>query len=401
MSSSDTQPLSGIKVIDFTQVMLGPCCTQVLADYGADVVKIERPGAGDLSRSSIADDPDGQNNPVFRSLNRNKRSIALDMRKEDAKAVVYELVKTADVVINNFRAGVMERMGFGHEKLSEINPRIISAFGSGFGPKGPLSHKGGQDLLAQALSGVMLRKADPSLPTSLYPTALCDYTAGMHLVQAILLALMQREKTGRGQSVSVSLFESMLAMQIQEAAMWLQRKKDLNWGAFPLTGVFETTDGAIVLVGAFKANPLQDICKALDLPDLSLEARFASFADKVAHKPELQKLFRERFATNTTEYWLSRLEEQDLLCAPVLTLPQALDHGQTKVNGSIIELDGGIPLLGSPLTMDPTAFQVRHAPPELGGDGRAILEEAGYSAGEIDRLVESGALAGERRGEAA
>jgi formyl-CoA transferase len=193
----------------------------------------------------------------------------------------------------------------------------------------------------------------------------------------------------------------MLAMQIQEAAMWLQRKKDLNWGAFPLTGVFETTDGAIVLVGAFKANPLQDICKALDLPDLSLEPRFASFADKVAHKPELQKLFRERFATNTTEYWLGRLEEQDLLCAPVLTLPQALDHGQTKVNGSIIELDGDIPLLGSPLTMDPTAFQVRHAPPELGGDGRAILEEAGYSAGEIDRLVESGALAGERRGEAA
>jgi len=401
MSSSDTQPLSGIKVIDFTQVMLGPCCTQVLADYGADVIKVERPGAGDLSRSSIADDPDGQNNPVFRSLNRNKRSIALDMRKDDAKAVVYELVKTADVVINNFRAGVMERMGFGHEKLSEINPRIISAFGSGFGPKGPLSHKGGQDLLAQALSGVMLRKSDPSLPTSLYPTALCDYTAGMHLVQAILLALMQREKTGRGQSVSVSLFESMLAMQIQEAAMWLQRKKDLNWGAFPLTGVFETTDGAIVLVGAFKANPLQDICKALDLPDLSLEPRFESFADKVAHKPELQRLFRERFATNTTEYWLGRLEEQDLLCAPVLTLPQALDHGQTKVNGSIIELDGGIPLLGSPLTMDPSAFQVRHAPPELGGDGRAILEEAGYSTVEIDRLVESGALAGERRGEAA
>ncbi|MGN6468548.1 MAG: CaiB/BaiF CoA transferase family protein [Rhizobiaceae bacterium] len=401
MSSSDTQPLSGIKVIDFTQVMLGPCCTQVLADYGADVIKIERPGAGDLSRNSIADDPDGQNNPVFRSLNRNKRSIALDMRKDDAKQVIYELVKTADVVVNNFRAGVMERMGFGHEKLSEINPRIISAFGSGFGSKGPLSHKGGQDILAQALSGVMMRKADPSLPLAIYSTALCDYTAGMHLVQAILLALLQREKTGRGQAVSVSLFESMLAMQIQEAAMWLQRQKDLNWGAFPLTGVFETTDGAVVLVGAFKANPLQDICKALDLPDLSQEPRFETFADKVKNKPELQRLFRERFATNTTEYWLGRLEEQDLLCAPVLTLPQALEHGQTKVNGSIIELDGGIPVLGSPLNMDPSAFRLRHSPPELGGDGRAVLEEAGYSDGEIERLIESGALVGERRGAAA
>lgn len=401
MHDNDIQPLAGIKVIDFTQVMLGPCCTQVLADYGADVIKVERPGAGDLSRSSIADDPDGQNNPVFRSLNRNKRSIALDLRKEDAKAVIYELVKSADVVVNNFRAGVMERMGFGHDRLAEINPRIISAFGSGFGARGPLAHKGGQDILAQALSGVMMRKADPGLPLAIYSTALCDYTAGMHLVQAILLALMQREKTGRGQAVAVSLFESMLAMQIQEAAMWLQRQKDLNWAAFPLTGVFETTDGAVVLVGAFKANPLQDICRALDLPDLSQEPRFATFADKVAAKPELHGLFRARFASNTTEYWLGRLEEQDLLCAPVLTMPQALDHPQTKVNGSIIELDGGIPVLGSPLTMDPAAFRLRHAPPDLGGDGRAVLEEAGYSAEQIDRLVESGALAGERRGAAA
>lgn len=401
MPSNDIQPLSGIRVIDFTQVMLGPCCTQVLADYGADVIKIERPGAGDLSRNSIADDPDGQNNPVFRSLNRNKRSIALDTRNEEARAVIYALVKTADVVVNNFRPGVMERMGFGHEKLSGINPRIISAFGSGFGAMGPLSHKGGQDILAQALSGVMLRKADPGLPTSIYPTALCDYTAGMHLVQAILLALMQREKTGRGQSVSVSLFESMLAMQMQEAAMWLQRNKDLNWGAFPLTGVFETTDGAVVLVGAFRANPLQDICRALELPDLSQEPRYSTFAGMVAGKKELHRMFRERFASGTTEYWLGRLEEQDLLCAPVLTMAEALDHGQTRVNGSIIELDGTIPVVGSPLTMDDSAFRVRYSPPGLGADGRAILEEAGYSAPEIERLIESGALFGERRGEAA
>ena len=144
--------------------MIGPCATQVLADYGADVIKIERPGAGDLSRSSIADDPDGLDNPVFRSLNRNKRSIALDLRGEAGKAVVYDLVQNADVVVNNFRAGVMERMGFGYEALSKINPRIICAFGSGFGQSGPLSHKGGQDVLAQAMSGVMARKPDQSLP---------------------------------------------------------------------------------------------------------------------------------------------------------------------------------------------------------------------------------------------
>lgn len=403
MQSAGIQPLSGIKVIDFTQVMLGPCCTQVLADYGADVIKIERPGAGDLSRSSIADDPDGQDNPVFRSLNRNKRSIALDLRKDEAKAVIYRLVETADVVVNNFRAGVMERMGFGHEALAAINPRIISAFGSGFGPSGPLSHKGGQDILAQALSGVMARRADASTPMTIYPTALADYSAGMHLVQAILLALLQREKTGRGQAVSVSLFESMLAMQMQEAAMWLQRRKDLNWASFPLTGVFATTDGAVVLVGAFKANPLRDISAALGLPDLSLEERFSTFARQMENKAELQAMFRDRFASNTSAHWLAKLEEHDLLCAPVLTLPEALAHGQTEANGSIVDArgDGKSQLLGSPLTMDADAFRMRFAPPGLGADGRAVLEEAGYTPADIDGLVASGILSGERRGAAA
>src|SRR5215510_7926314 len=307
MNSNGTQPLSGIRVLDFTQVMMGPCCTQMLADYGADVIKIERPGAGDLSRTSLADDPDGLNNPVFRSLNRNKRSIALDLRGEVGKAIVYDLVKTADVVVNNFRAGVMDRMGFGYETLKKINPRIICAFGSGFGQSGPLAHKGGQDILAQATTGVMARKPDPSLPTTLYSTALADYSAGMHMVQGILLALMQREKTGVGQSLSVSLYDSMLAMQMQEASMWLSRKRDLNWGAFPLTGVFETSDGALVIVGAFKANPLQDICRALGLPDLSADSETATFAGQVKHKAELQRQFRSRLSTNTTSYWLGRL----------------------------------------------------------------------------------------------
>ncbi|MBV8474472.1 MAG: CoA transferase [Hyphomicrobiales bacterium] len=395
MQAASDQPLSGVRVIDFTQVMLGPSATQVLADYGADVVKIERPGAGDLSRSSIPDDPDGLDNPVFRSLNRNKRSIALDLRKPEGKAVIYDLVRNADVVVNNFRAGVMERMGFGYAELAEINPRIICASGSGFGQSGPLAYKGGQDILAQALSGVMSRKCNDDEPLTIYATSLCDYTAGMHLVQAILLALLQREKTGRGQQVAVSLFESMLAMQMQEAAMWLQRGRHFSWGAYPLTGAFETTDGAIVLVGAFKTNPLQDICKALDLPDLSEVARYATFEQQVANKAELQAMFRKRFASNTTEYWLARLDEQDLLCAPVLTLAAALEHPQTEANGTVVSVEGqkgALPLLGSPLTMGPGAFQLRRPPPALGADGDAVLAEAGFSADRIAALKKAGVL---------
>jgi formyl-CoA transferase len=383
--NSATQPLSGVKVLDFTQVMMGPCCTQMLADYGADVIKIERPGAGDLSRTSLADDPDGLNNPVFRSLNRNKRSIALDLRSEAGKAVIYDLVKTADVVVNNFRAGVMDRMGFGYETLKKINPRIICAFGSGFGQSGPLAHKGGQDILAQATSGVMARKPDPSLPTTLYSTALADYSAGMHMVQGILLALMQREKTGVGQSLSVSLYDSMLAMQMQEASMWLSRKRDLNWGAFPLTGVFETTDGALVIVGAFKQNPLQDICRALGLPDLSADANYATFAKQAENKAELHRLFRSKISTNTTAYWLGKLEEQDLLCAPVQTLGEALGSEQTAANNMVIELNS-MKLVASPITMDQSAFKLRHAPPSLNEHGGEVLSELGYSAERIAEL---------------
>ncbi len=392
--ASAPQPLAGVRVLDFTQVMMGPCATQMLADYGADVIKIERPGTGDLSRTSVGLDPDGLDNPVFRSLNRNKRSIVLDTRSEAGKAVVYEMAKHADVVVNNFRAGVMERMGFGYARLAEINPRIICAFGSGFGQSGPLAHKGGQDILAQAMSGVMARKSDATVPLSVYCTALADYSAGMHMVQAILLALLQRERTGRGQQISVSLYDSMLAMQMQEAAMWMQRKRELNWGSYPLTGVFRTTDGALVLVGAFKTNPLRDICAALGVADLSADPRYATFEDQVARREDLQALFREKFASNTTEYWLARLDEQDLLCAPVQTLAEALESGQTAANGMVLSLDrpavrGGnepMRLVASPLSMDGSAFRLRHAPPALGEHTDQVLEEFGYDPARIARL---------------
>lgn len=386
------QPLTGIKVIDFTQVMLGPCCTQMLGDYGADVIKIERAGAGDLSRSSIADDPAGLDNPVFCSLNRNKRSIVLDLRGEAGKAVVRKMVETADVVVNNFRAGVMERMGFGYEALAAINPRIICAAGTGFGSAGPYAHKGGQDILAQAMTGVMARKADEALPTSIYPTALADYSAGMHLVQGILLALLHRERTGRGQQVEVSLYDSMLAMQMQEAAMWLMRGRALNWAAMPLSGAFETTDGAVVLVGAFKTHPLRDISAALGLDDLSQDPRFATHADQVANKPALHAIFRERFRSNTTEYWIGRLEEQDLLCAPIKPLSAALDDPQTAANGMVIQ-DGGLGLIGSPVHLSADGFALRYRPPKLGQDGAQIMAEFGFDTAEIERLKADRVLA--------
>lgn len=381
--STNPLPLAGIRVIDFTQVMMGPVCTQMLGDYGADVIKIEKPGTGDLSRTAFPNDPAGLLGPVFCSLNRNKRSIVLDTRAPEGKAAVLKLVETADVVVNNFRAGVMDRLGFGYEALAAINPRLIYAVGTGFGLTGPYSHKGGQDVLAQAVSGVMHRRSDASLPLSIYPTTFADFSAGMHMMQGILLALLQREKTGRGQQVAVSLYDSMLAAQTQEGTAQMMRGREVNWGAMPLSGVFPTKDGAVVLVGAFKTHPLRDICAALEIDDLSVDPRFADHPSQVANKPALHAIFRQRFASYTTEGLLARLEAQDLLCAPVRTLAEALADEQTAINGMVLEAEGAVErvkVVGSPIHMSEATVSIRIPPAPLGAHTAEVLAELGLAS---------------------
>jgi crotonobetainyl-CoA:carnitine CoA-transferase CaiB-like acyl-CoA transferase len=389
-------PLEGITVVDFTQVYMGPSATQMLGDFGADVIKVERPGAGDLSRNSIPD-PDGQDNPIFLSINRNKRSISIDTRTAEGVHIVHDLVRDADVVVSNFRAGVMDRIGFGYERLREINPRIIWAQGTGFGDRGPYKHKGGQDVIAQAYSGVMWRRESPETPLSVYPTTLCDYTTGMHLMQGILMALIARNTTGEGQRVDVTMYDSMLHMQMQEACQQLNRGREVNWAAMPLSGVFATTDGAVCMVGAFKDNPLRHISAALELgEDLSERAEFATLEKQFEHRPELQQIFRERFSTNATDHWVKRLEAEDILCAPVRTLEEALADEQTEANGMIIELEhptvGRYRSLDVPIRLSGTPRKIRHVPPRLGEHNAEVLLEHGYDKADVDRLTEAGVL---------
>ena len=379
MRSTSDLPLSDLRIIDFTQVFLGPCATQMLADLGADVIKIEKPGYGDLIRNLFdkESEPD-QNNPIFYSLNRNKRSLVLNLREEESKNIVYKLVKTADVVVNNFRVGVMERLGFGYEKLNELNPRIIYASGTGYGTKGPYAYKGGQDVLAQAMSGVMERRSNESIPRSVYPTGLCDYTAGMNLVQGILVAIIDRQRTGKGQRVDVSLYNSMLALQMQEAATQMLWGKEINWGAMPLTGVFDTRDGALVLVGAFKPNPLQDISHALELEE-DLSEKFPDWDSQNANKAFIQNVMKSGFAKNTTDYWIKRLEERDLLCSKVKTLAEALEDEQTIENEMIVQnehpIHGEIKTISSPIQFSEIPFTVHRCAPLLGEHTDEILRE--------------------------
>jgi crotonobetainyl-CoA:carnitine CoA-transferase CaiB-like acyl-CoA transferase len=399
-TSSDGKPvypLSGIKIIDFTQVMMGPAATQMLGDFGADVIKIEKIGDGDLSRTSIVGDPAGLQNPVFQSLNRNKRSIALDLRSKAGKDVVYKLVEGADVVVSNFRAGNMDKLGFSYETLSKINPKLIVASGSGFGSKGPYSHKGGQDVLAQAMTGLMHRRSDMSGPLTVYPTTLADFSAGMHLVQAVLLALLHRERTGKGQQVEVSLYDSVLAMQMQEAAMSMMRDTYLNYGGFPLTGVFPTQDSAVAIVGGtFKPNPLQLICQALEMEDLSQIERFSTFPNLVKNRPEIQGLLRARFAEGPTAKWIKNLDAVDILCAPVRSLAEALEDPQTAINKMLLRSGDGpdaLRLLSAPVHLSDMDVEIRLPPPKVGEHGAEILAEIGYSVETVAAMRSEGTLA--------
>lgn len=285
-------------------------------------------------------------------------------------------------------------MGLGYERLAEINPRIIFAEGTGFGPDGPYARKGGQDILAQAMTGAMHHKADSSHPTLIYPISLADYTAGMNMVQGILLALLERERSGLGQKVEVNLYDSLLAMQHQEAAIRLMRERDFNWAQTPLTGTFAARDGEVVIVGAFKPNPLRDICRALDMEDLSALPEYRSFAEQSRRRPQLQKALAEAIALFPAAEAIERLEEQDILCAPVRTMEEAVEDPHTSPMIWEMERPGRAPLrvLASPVHLSRTPARAQRPPPALGEGGEEALREYGISEGRIRELREAEVL---------
>lgn len=243
----------------------------------------------------------------------------------------------------------------------------------------------------------MWRRSSDDDPLSIYPTTLCDYTTGMHLFQGILLALRNRDKTGEGQRVDVSMYDSMLHMQMQEASMQLNRGFEVNWGRMPLTGVFPTTDSAVCMVGGFTPDPLQRISAALELDeDLTLRPEFATHEKQVENRAALQAIFAERFATNTTAHWTARLEAEGVLNAPVRTLAEALADDQTAANGMIVEGEhptaGRFRMLDAPIHLSDSPATVRRPAPRLGEHNDEILRENGFDDDAIRRLRELGVL---------
>ncbi len=395
--SGETLPLAGLRVIDMTQVQFGPCATQVLGDFGAEIIKIERPHVGDISRSTdpFIAETNGES-AYFMALNRNKRSLAIDLSNPEGREIVRGLIRKADLFVHNFRPGVAERLGFGYDGLRADNPRLIYASGSGFGDKGPLAHKAGQDLLAQSLSGLADRNRTMDEKPQLFPTALGDFTSGMILAQGIFLALYQREKTGVGQSMHVNLLDTLLAMQQQEVTQWLLRGRATNWVSQNLIEIFETMDGAVTLVGVFRPNPLGSVCEALDFQDLSKESDYATLAKQMANRPALMSLLAQAFARFTTQECLARLDKADILCAPVLGLDDALKQPQVETNEILLTLDhpvhGVVRTPGNPLHMSGIPPIAKRSPPTLGQHSEEILAEIGHSAGEIAALRQAAVI---------
>ncbi len=392
--------LSNIKVLDFTQVIMGPAATAVLADHGADVIKVERPGSGELARA-FGPFKDGVG-LSYAALNRNKRSLAVNLKSTEGIDLILRLVDQSDVVVNNFRPGVMESLGLGYEALKERNPRIIYATGTGFGTSGPMAEarKPGHETVADALSGAMYNNADSNGVPRKFPLPVADMTAGNLLVQGILIALLARESTGEGQTVEVSLLDGMMwmqAWQVAGAANPLPAGTPMH-GANPLDGgIYKTTTDYIVVTALFKANPLANLCEALEIADLSTDQRFDSEENLSHHATELHDLLQERIAERSAEEWIPALESFDVITAPILDSKMALEQPQVKHNGMIVEttMASGAKHnhVGVPIKMGTSPGSVNRGAPEIGQDTEEILSELGLSEAEISHLEQSGAIA--------
>lgn len=376
--------LSGITVIELCEVYQGPLAGQSLGDFGARVIKVERPPTGDPMRGEPYAVERNLMSSYFAATNRNKESICLDLKTEEGRSVLLALLRTADVLLHNYRAGVLERLGFGYEALAEINPRLIYAGASGYGESGPLSGLAGQDLLIQSISGISRKGTHGAATPNYLNVPLTDYASGMLLVQGVLLALIERMSSGRGQKVSISLFDTAISMQSLEAASHLNYGYETRWFDLSLNFPVQAADGWVTVLGFFRDNPLRLICQALDLPDLSELMGLPTVADQTANREEIVERLRPAFRALTMDESVHRLQEVGVLSAPVLSYEQALEHPQVTHNGMIrkVPAEGqeDLRVIDHPLRLSRTPHSIRRGPPRLGEHTAEVLSGLGFDA---------------------
>jgi crotonobetainyl-CoA:carnitine CoA-transferase CaiB-like acyl-CoA transferase len=385
--------LAGLRILELTQVMAGPFCGQVLADMGADVVKVEPP-EGDPTRHSLGFRMRGDDTAAFMAVNRNKRSLTLDLKSARHQAVLHRLVGEAEVVLENYRPGVAARLGADWDTLCELNPRLIYASVSGFGQTGPYAQRPGYDLIAQGLSGVMSVTGEPGGEPVKCGIPIGDLSAGLFCAVAILSAVVARERTGRGQRIDTSLFEGALALSIWESAeLWATGRVPEPLGsAHRLLAPYQalrTADGHIT-VGGNNQRLWERLCGAVGRPELVDDPRFATNDDRMANRAALAAALETALADRPTEDWVALLGEAGVPCGPIHDYRQVFEDPHTRTRAMEVRVthpvEGEMSALGIPAKLSETPGAVRRPAPLLGEHTDEVLREAGFSDEEIAAL---------------
>jgi len=387
------QPLEGIKVLDLSRTLAGPFCTMMLGDMGADVIKVEQPGSGDESRRFT---PPSWNDEscYYLSSNRNKRSITIDLKSTEGIAIIMKLVQDADILVENFRTGTMEKLGLGYEVLKEINPRLIFCSISGFGRTGPEKNRAGYDLLLQGFGGLMSITGEEGGAPVKAGMSIVDLTTGMFAVYGIMNGLFAAQKTGKGQFIDVSLLDGQITLLNHMATGYMATGKP--------AGKMGSAHPSLVPYQAFRAKDMDIIlavandglwkkcCIALEWHDLLVDLRFEKNVDRVAHRVELIRLISDKLICWESKDLFEILDSQGVPCGPIHTIDQILNHPQTKAREMMIPIQHpnieNLQVPGFPVKMGDTPQSVRYHPPLLGEHTDDVLMELGYSIEDIQQL---------------
>lgn len=392
-------PLAGMKVIELAHIMAGPVCGLMLADMGADVIKVEKP-TGDDSRRFVPPEIEGQS-AAYMMMNRNKRGIALNLKDPAALEVLHTLLLDADVVIENYRLGTMDRLGLGYDELAKVNPRLIYCEISGFGRTGPYAERGGFDLIAQGMAGLMsITGEGPGRPPVKVAAPISDINAGILAAMGVSAAYANMLKTGRGQKVDTSLFEAAIVQTYWQSAIAFatgENPKPLG-SAHPINAPYQsfaTSDGWINVGAANQSNWLRFL-NVISAPELDADPRFVSNLQRLKNLPALVEILDGILKQDTTANWLSKMEDAQLPAGPVLGILEMHEDPQALAREMIVDVDhpvaGQVKTLGHPVKFSETPARITQAAPVLGQHTKQVLVELGYGTAEIETLIGSEAV---------
>ena len=396
---SNPGPLSGMVVVDLTQIIAGPVCTMLLADMGADVIKVEKPNGGDDNRRMGPPFIEGWS-AGFLALNRNKRSLVLDLRDERGRTAFHRLVGRADVVVENFRPGVMDRLGLGYPELSKLKPDLVYCTISGFGSTGPYRNRGGFDLVAQGMSGLMSVTGHPDRPPAKVGVPMTDISAGLLAANGVLCAYIHAQRTGQGQMVDTSLLEAGISYTVWESAVYFTDGEIPGplGSAHRVSAPYQalrTKDGYINL-GAATQPTWEQFCRAIDREDLINDIRFKIPGDRKKNEVELAELLEEGFTQESTDHWVELLQKAGVVAGPIYNMEQVYQDPQVRARDMLVDLEdpqlGTLHNIGIPVKLSETPGRIRHRAPALGQHSMEVLKETGFSKDEVDELVLAGVV---------